>query len=162
MILRCMLVFVTAMIATSFACADIPGPGPRPVRPLFVPIPEAAKVTLRVVRDPNATTARLVLPPDADAKRADARRTGLSPSGVFLGLAFAGALVAGGLWLARVPRAKYLAGLMIPLLAAAVIDAIHAQPPRLEAPRPVVESAKVTVSRGAAGQIELVLPPSKR
>jgi hypothetical protein len=73
-------------------------------------------------------------------------------------LALTAGLVAGGLWLARLPRAKYLTCAVIPLLGLALIDGLNAQPVRLDAPRPVVERTKVTIARGEAGQVHLVLP----
>lgn len=168
---RVLLAVLTMSFAAMNLYADVPGPGPRPLPPIrlgdgqLLPLPqESVKVTLEVVRNPNFTSGTLVLPKElfGALKKGNAQGPASTLPGGVLALAFTGSLVAGGLWLARVPRAKCLVGIMLPLFGLALLDStLHAQPARLEAPRPVVEAAKVTITRGEAGQVVLVLP-SKR
>ena len=145
------------------AHADIPGPdGRRARRPQYIPpeIPPAPAPKLVISRDNGATTAKLILPKNvlAAVKSNDAPRMASTRPTTVLGLALVGSLIAGGLWLVRVPRAKYVATIVV-LASVMIGTSLHAQPARLEAPRDVLERGKLQISRDAsATNIQLILP----
>ena len=162
--------FTVTLLIMAFASnvrADIPhvGPGPRPPRPLpmphdFRPPPVAPRLV--VSRDSSNTTAQLILPASlvAGLKPAVGPRFAAMAPNILVGLALAGSLIAGALWLARMPRAKYVVASVLPLLGfAQIAAAVQAQPAKLETPRGIVETGKVRISRDAnALQIRLILP----
>ncbi|MSQ95744.1 MAG: hypothetical protein EXR98_14480 [Gemmataceae bacterium] len=116
---------------------------------------------MTVSRDPSAKSVTLILPDNlvTALQPAVLPRVASTGSATMVGLALVGSLVAGGLWLARLPRAKYLVGVMIPLLGLALVNSVvQAQSARLDPPRAVVETGKVRISRGSPGQIQLILP----
>jgi hypothetical protein len=150
--------------AGSAAWADIPGPGPRPNR--YRPLPDEvappaapAATRLLVSCDMNATSARLILPAKLSAAMTtpDSPRAALALSGTAVGLAFAGSLIAGGVWLARFPRSKFLVAAS--LCGVVLIGlTVQAQPGRIGAPRTTIDTGKVRVSRGAGADFKLILP----
>ncbi len=188
---------VAFLVITSGVSADVVMPRPPyvpPAPPIDAP-PEfrgrqpkaptdaAPKQRLVISRDPQAKSARLVMPSTPSAALRAPEQTGGLP---FAGLAFTGALVAGGLWCVR-PHAsnkQVLVMLMLALMlgslglaqtASADIPPIPGQP---RPPRPrhtpqwlqpikiapvqmltTIETGKVQISRnGSAPNIQLILP----
>ncbi len=174
MLTRLFWMILFSLVTAQCVRADLPwnGPGPRPPRPMPhdfppplpdpVPGPPKAAPRLVILHDSNAKTGELILPANlvAGMKPAETPRLASTFPGAIVGLALVGSLIAGGLWLARMPRAKYLLGVMLPLLGLAFIGAaVQAQPAKVEAPRGAIEHGKVRISRDAkATNIRLVLP----
>jgi hypothetical protein len=115
---------------------------------------------LLIVHDPNEPTTRLVLPANATAARkTEEVRTVRTAAFPFVGVALAGSLIGGGLWLARVPKAQYLLAAVLPLGAIALAGFAAAQPARPEPGRTVIETMKVRISRASIGSdYHLILP----
>ncbi len=115
---------------------------------------------LLIVHDPNEPSARLVLPANATAARkTEEARTVQAAGFPFVGLALAGSLIGGGLWLARAPKAKYLLAAAMPLGAIALAGFAFAQPAPSEPGRTVIEKMKVRISRASIGSdYQLILP----
>ena len=163
MYLRMLTAIILILTSTASLWADLPwnGPGPRPPRPMPHDFPPPLPPQLEIAYDSGATTAKLILPAKliAAITPAESPRVASGLPNALLGLTFAGSLIAAGLWLARQPRAKYVVAFALPLFALTLIAAAHAQPARLAAPRAIVETGKVRISRDAgASNIRLVLP----
>lgn len=163
---RICIAAVAVVVITANVQADIPHPGPRPPRPpRFVDVPpppappKAVKLTL--TRDHYATTGRVILPSTVTASLSpiESPRAASMP---MVGLAIVGALIACGLWLARVSSARKLAAVAIPLLALVFVSAgVYAQAVRLEAPRDVLEKGKIIITRADAGEGLVIYLPMK-
>jgi hypothetical protein len=165
---RMVCVVMLSLLIVPAAWADIPGPdGRRPNRVYMPPddflpkeTPPKALPHLLIVHNPNESSARLVLPANATAARkAEEMRTVQAAGFPFVGLALTGSLIAGGLWLARMPKAKYLLAAALPLGAIALAGIVVAQPARTEPGRTVIETTKVRISRASVGSdYQLTLP----
>jgi hypothetical protein len=167
---RMVCVVMLSLLVMPAAWADIPGPdgrrSPRPLPPLpgADGLPNDARPKplphLLIVQNPNEPSARLVLPANATAARkVEEMRTVQAAGFPFVGLALVGSLLAGGLWLARMPRAKYLLAAALPVGAIALAGIVVAQPARPEPGRTVIETMKVRISRASVGSdYQLILP----
>ena len=167
---RIFCVVMLSLLMGASAWADIPGPDGRrgPNRPGtmpsddFVPKDPAPKPLPRllIVQNPNEPSACLVLPANATAARkAEEARTAQATGFPFVGLALTGSLIAGGLCLARVPKARYLLAAVLPVGAIALAGMVAAQPTHPLPGRTVIETIKVRISRASVGSdYHLILP----
>lgn len=161
---RLVCVALLSLLMAPGVWAEIPGPnGERGVRPPDVPVDDGRPKPLPrllIVHDANEPTARLVLPANATAERkTEEARPAQAAAFPLFGLALAGSLIGGGLWLTRMPRAKWLLAAILPLGAIGLAGFVVAQPARPAPGRRVIETMKVRITRTNIGSdYHLILP----
>jgi hypothetical protein len=172
MLNRIFCVFLLSLLIVPIASADVLMPGERPDpnrRRNLPPVPPPIPVDdghpkplprLLIVHNANESGARLVLPANATAAlKSEETRTVQAAGFPFLGLALAGSMIGGGLWLARMPKAKVLLVALLPLGAIALAGFVAAQPAQPAPGRTVIEKMKVRISRANIGSdYHLILP----